>query len=226
MTVALTSVPRQRQRRVEPLRRTIKGPSNDPLSVRKITPNHPVSFKRNEKLSFVHHSLWRIHAGHIRTLTWSAEGEFVPLGFWGVGDVVGYPVAQTHPYEARCLGAVDAEPLNVSYPLSREMLLAQVRQSNSLLQISHCRQSEQRILQFICWLAEHFGQTTAEGIRIRIRLTHQEIAESVGTTRVTVTRLLKSLEQKGCIIWKTNQKVVFQATFDRCYMHASRNYRP
>ena len=225
MTAALTSVLQQRQRRVEPLRRTINGPSNGPLPVGKITPNHPVSFKRNEKLSFVHHSLWRIHAGHIRTLTWSAEGEFVPLGFWSVGDVVGYPVAQTYPYEARCLGAVDAEPLNVSYPLSREMLLAQVRQSNSLLQISHCRQSEQRILQFICWLAARFGKAIAKGIEIPLRLTHQEIAESVGTTRVTVTRLLKSLERKQHIIWKTQEKIVFRNTFEQSYVQAARGYR-
>ena len=225
MTAALTSVSTAREQRVAPFSRTLNSSPDSLRPTGKSVPNHPIAFKRNDKLSFVHYSLWRIHTGYIRTLTWSAEGEFVPLGFWGVGDVVGYPVAQMYPYEARCMGTVEAEPLKVSYPLSREMLLAQVRQSNSLLQIAHCRQSEQRILQFVCWLAEHFGRVSAEGINITLRLTHQEIAESVGTTRVTVTRLLKSLETKGHIVWKSHQKMVCKTTFDSCYMHTSRKHR-
>lgn len=185
-----------------------------------------ISFKRHERLSFVHHSLWRIHSGYVRSLTWNAEGEFVPLGFWGAGDVVGYPLAQTSPYEAECVTAVTAEYLSVSHPLSREMVLGQIRQSNSLLRIVHCRNSEQRILQFLCWIAEHFGEETANGIQISLRLTHQEIAESIGTTRVTVTRLIKSLEKKKQIIWTPQEKLVFRQTFEQCYVRSTPHSKP
>ena len=180
------------------------------------------TFKRHDNISFVHHSLWRIHSGYVRTLTWSSEGECVPLGFWGEGDVVGYPIAQMRPYEAECLTMVEAEYLSVNQPLSREMVIRQIRQSNSLLRIVHCRDSERRILQFLCWLADRFGATQPDGIQILLRLTHQEIAETVGATRVTVSRLLKSLEQKGHIVWKTGQKMVLQETFNQFHLNAYR----
>lgn len=178
------------------------------------------AFKRHETISFVHYSLWRIHSGYVRTLTWSPEGDCVPLGFWGAGDVISHSAAQASPYSAECLTAVEAECLNVSQPLPRDTILNQIRQSNSLLRIVHCRDSERRILQFLCWLAEHFGSVRSEGIQVLLRLTHQEIAESVGTTRVTVSRLLKSLERKGYITWKTNQKMVFQETFNQFHLNA------
>ncbi|MEL7226182.1 MAG: Crp/Fnr family transcriptional regulator [Cyanobacteria bacterium J06576_12] len=190
-----------------------------PASIESIPANR-IAFKRHDNISFVNHSLWRIHSGYVRTMTWNAEGECVPLGFWSTGDVVGYPLAQTYPYGAECLTLVEAEYLSVSHPLSREMLLSQIRQSNSLLRIAHCRNSEQRILQFVCWLAEYFGTATGTGIEIALRLTHQEIADAIGTTRVTVTRLLKSLERKGHIVWKTQEKMVFRKTFEQCYVRS------
>lgn len=38
-----------------------------------------------------------------------------------------------------------------------------------------------------------------QGQLIDLRLTHQEIAEVIGTTRVTVTRLLKQFEREAII---------------------------
>lgn len=176
-----------------------------------------VRLKRHEQLSFVNHSLWKIHKGYIRTLTYDSQGEPVPIGFWSVEDIVGYPIAQTEPYIADCLTTVEVEYLDVGYRLSREMLLLQVRQSNELLKIAHCQQAEERLLQLICWLAERFGRRLGNSYQIDLKLTHQEIAESIGITRVTVTRLIKSLEKKGHIVWGTKQRLVSALSFDQHY---------
>lgn len=215
MTAALKSVPNLYRQQSRYSKRNFDRAQSVSANV---IPATCLAFNRHDHLSLVNHSLWRIHSGYVRTLTWNAEGEFVPLGFWSVGDVVGYPLAQIYPCEVECLTAVQAERLSVSYPMTREMLMGQVRQSNGLLQIAHCRSSEQRILQFICWLADYFGTASEKSIQIRLRLTHQEIADSVGTTRVTVTRLLKSLERKGHIVWKSQEKSVSRQTFERCYV--------
>ena len=180
-----------------------------------------VSFKRQEQLNVVNHSLWKIHKGYIRTLTCDSQGDPVPIGFWTVGDIVGYSIAQTYPYIAQCVTAVEAEYLDVGYKLSRETLLLQVRQSHMLLRIAHCKHAEQRLLQLICWLAERFGHPVENGRRINLKLTHQEIAESIGITRVTVTRLLKTLERKGHIVWNSYERLVSQATFEQCYVALS-----
>ncbi|MBE9060826.1 Crp/Fnr family transcriptional regulator [cf. Phormidesmis sp. LEGE 11477] len=184
-----------------------------------------VRFKRQEQLNFVNHSLWKIHRGYIRTLTCDSQGEPVPTGFWTVGDIIGYPISQTYPYIAQCLTTVEAEYLDVGYRLSRETLLLQVRQSHTLLRIAHCKQAEQRLLQLICWLAERFGHAVKNSRQISLKLTHQEIAESIGITRVTVTRLLKTLERKRHIVWNSQERLVSQATFEQCYVSLSSHYR-
>lgn len=138
-------------------------------------------FKRHENLCFRSGGLWRIQQGYVRSLTWSFEGDPVPLGFWGAGDIVGYAINPSHPYETQCLTSVTAEYLGSPYSFSQETALAYVRQSNDLLRITHCRQTEARLLLFLCWLAHRFGERVAEGCQIQLKLTHQEIADSIGS---------------------------------------------
>lgn len=180
--------------------------------------NNLITFKRQDQLDFVNHRLWRIHTGYIRTLTWNSEGEPVPLGFWQKGDVVGSAIVQAYPYHAECLSPVVAEHLTIGHQPSPAMVAKQIQQSNQLLQIAYCRQAKQRLLQFICWIAADFGQSVPKGRLLNLRLTHQKIAESIGITRVTVTRLLKELEKKGEIMWTTNERLVYQSTFQQYYL--------
>ena len=183
-----------------------------------------VKFRRHDPLSFCHCGLWRIQSGYARSLTWNLDAELVPLGFWTTGDIVGlesasaHPPSDTsdHPYEVQCLTAVTAEYLGDRYSLSKEAVLTQISQSNDLLRIAHCRQTETRLLSFVCWLAKKFGSPTQKGFQVDIKLTHQEIAESIGITRVTVSRLLKVLERKGKIKWTTQEKRVNYATLKEC----------
>jgi CRP/FNR family transcriptional regulator len=40
------------------------------------------------------------------------------------------------------------------------------------------------------------GETTKDGIRIKVSLTHEEIAQLIGTSRETVTRVLGDFREK------------------------------
>ncbi len=55
------------------------------------------------------------------------------------------------------------------------------------------------LVKLLEWLATRFGRTVRQGNLIDLRLTHQDLAELVGTTRVTLTRILGQLEQQGLI---------------------------
>ena len=57
-------------------------------------------------------------------------------------------------------------------------------------------------------LAHRFGHEVAEGKSLDLRLTHQEIAQDIGATRVTVTRLLKRFQQEGKIIWSRQRCIL------------------
>lgn len=49
------------------------------------------------------------------------------------------------------------------------------------------------------WLATRFGESTPSGDLLQVGMTHQQLADLVGITRSTTTRLLKQLEREGRI---------------------------
>jgi CRP-like cAMP-binding protein len=57
----------------------------------------------------------------------------------------------------------------------------------------------ERLRLFLVWLAHKFGQQMEHGWQIGFRLTHQDLADAIGSSRVTVTRLLSKLEKQGAI---------------------------
>lgn len=69
----------------------------------------------------------------------------------------------------------------------------------AMLAIAGQRRVDDRLYQLLLLLKQEFGQPIAEGTRLNIRLTHQDIANAICTTRVTVTRMLGRLQQAGAI---------------------------
>lgn len=55
------------------------------------------------------------------------------------------------------------------------------------------------LVKLLTLLSQKFGREVEQGLLIDLRLTHQDIAELLGSTRVTVTRILRQLEQQGLI---------------------------
>jgi CRP/FNR family transcriptional regulator, global nitrogen regulator len=56
-----------------------------------------------------------------------------------------------------------------------------------------------RLVSFLLILCRDFGVPESGGITIDLKLSHQAIAEAIGSTRVTVTRLLGDLRQDDMI---------------------------
>jgi CRP-like cAMP-binding protein len=61
------------------------------------------------------------------------------------------------------------------------------------------RSNRQRLIHLLLELAEQFGQRTAQGVQITIRLSHQELSGVIGSTRESVTLLLGELQQEGLV---------------------------
>ena len=55
----------------------------------------------------------------------------------------------------------------------------------------------ERLTQLLHWLAQRFGQPVPQGQLFDPLFTHQQLAEILGISRVTVTRALNRLEQDG-----------------------------
>jgi CRP-like cAMP-binding protein len=57
-------------------------------------------------------------------------------------------------------------------------------------------------------LANRFGYVVKKGKLIDLRLTHQELADTIGTTRITVTKLLNSFEREDLISRHRNKSII------------------
>lgn len=166
-------------------------------------------FSRSELIPPLSGGIWRIERGAIRTVTWDEEGMPLTLDYWGVGDVVGHRLSRVQPYEIHCLTSVEASILPQElWQQTLATILLHAQQTQELLSIMH-QKVPQRLWQFLVFLSIKFGRDVQWGRLIDVPLTHQEIADAIGTTRVTVTRMLQHFEAEGKLRRSKRQLVLF-----------------
>jgi CRP-like cAMP-binding protein len=160
----------------------------------------PRIFSRRTQLPLPSNLLWQVDSGVIRTFTWLEDGSLVTLGLWGAGDIIGRTLSTANPYHAICLSEVQVTPVfPEQWGEMTNALIEHTRRSNELVEILHCPQTEVALLRALNWIAQRFGQQIPQGRQINVRITHQELAELIGATRVTVTRILNDFEKRGLI---------------------------
>lgn len=163
------------------------------------------SFKRYEYVPLRSDVLWRIKTGIVRTLTWDEEGNQIILGLWRNDDIIGSLMSTLEPYQMQCLNDVEVEVLpSIFEEQASNAIIAHCHQTQHLLSISHCRTIDIKLRKFLIWLSEKFGKPCDRGILIDLKLTHQDIADTIGSTRVTMTRSLNQLRLEGLISWKNH----------------------
>ncbi|WP_445636003.1 Crp/Fnr family transcriptional regulator [Nostoc sp. DSM 114161] len=167
-------------------------------------------FTRREVIPPRQDVLWRIEHGAVRTLTWGEDGTFITLGYWGLGDLIGYPLSRIKPYQIECLTGVEVSivPPHLWHQ-DIDALLSHIQQTEDLLSIVHRKPISLRLWQFLLWLSEKFGRDTDKGKLIDLNITHQDIAEVLNTTRVTITRLLQQFEEEGTIL-RHKRRIILQ----------------
>lgn len=165
------------------------------------------SYSTGRKIPLFDEEVCIIYRGIVRTQTLRQEGEECILGLIGPVMPVFSSFALLSSYEAYALTSVDLVRLRwaevqKSDALTRElnrMLIRRLRHAEVLLALHSKRQVCERLIGFLCFLAQEYGKVTPQGIRLDIPLTHQQIADAISTTRVTVTRLLGVLKKASLI---------------------------
>lgn len=156
-----------------------------------------------------------ICSGRAKLTTSSAEGKTLIVKIAEAGEVLGASAGILGtPYE---VSAEMLEPSQVNF-IRREDFMAFLNSHpeaclHTAQQLSakyHSAQREIRALGlsqstseklarlFLDW-SDRTGETTAKGSRLKVLLTHEEIAQMIGTTRETVTRLLSDFKRKKII---------------------------
>lgn len=182
------------------------APNNNPTS----SPTRRI-FAYQGTIPLQSNILWRIERGVVRTVTWNEEGLPIVLGYWGKGDVIGQPLSRVTPYQIECLTGVETAALPVEvWCQELDAIVLHIQQTEELLKITSIKPLPSRLWQLLLWLGEKFGRDVVAGRLIDLRLTHQELAEAISATRVSVTRMLQRFEQEGKLLRHQKQLILCQ----------------
>lgn len=179
-----------------------------------------VLFRRGDATPGLH----LVESGVVKIYSITPEGEERILSLIGPGEFCGeMGIVDGAPSSAwgqalgrTCFWEVPAmafERLMLSQPAIClkvcRVLVARVRQAGRQLDETLFLSSRQRVLCQLMRLAEQLGIPEHDGgVRVGVRLTHQEIALLAGTSRETVTRVLSDLTERGLLMTPDRQLVL------------------
>ncbi len=93
------------------------------------------------------------------------------------------------------------------------ILCSRYRESWEKIQMLNYKNASQRIKILFLMLSDKYGEKTAEGITLNVKLTHQEIADMAGMARETVTRVIDRWQKDGEISVLKNKFIHLSAKF-------------
>ncbi|MBW4473149.1 MAG: Crp/Fnr family transcriptional regulator [Stenomitos rutilans HA7619-LM2] len=174
------------------------------------------SFQPGQSIPMSSQVVWVVCRGVVQLSTLYQSGDEALLGLAGPSMPFGLPLTLIYPYQATALSDVDlmgltSAEIDQSPPLAQEIgrhTVRRLRQTEAMLAMAGYRRVEDRLRQLLLLLQMEVGQPVAEGTRISVRLTHQHLASAIGTTRVTVTRLLGQLRSEGRLIVDASRHLI------------------
>ncbi|MGB9803221.1 Crp/Fnr family transcriptional regulator [Desulfofundulus sp.] len=162
--------------------------------------------------------VYLVESGWVKIYRLNADGRRVTVGsIRSPGELMG--LAETlWGGERTCFaGAIS----NVSLVVLRKNKFEELMATHPFLAIKvakllgvRMREAEQIIHEMVCWQApgrlaltllkmgERCGMETQNGIKLGVQLTHEELANMVGTSRQTVTSLLNMFKQEKSITYE------------------------
>ncbi|MGQ4649409.1 helix-turn-helix domain-containing protein [Lyngbya aestuarii] len=175
-------------------------------------------YAQGEEIPLVPQGVWQVCRGLVQLSTYCQNGEEVWLGWVEPSAFFGRWFSLLKSYQAIALSDVhlmwfSQEEISTSGHLSQLVLPQMVRRighTEALLAISGQRRVEDRLQQLLLLMKREIGHPVTEGTRIRVRLTHQNLANAVGTTRVTITRLLGKLKSEGAITFDGDRHIILR----------------
>lgn len=173
-------------------------------------------YAKGDKIPIIAQGVWQVCQGVVQLSMLCQNGEEVWLGWAEPSMFFGRWFSLLSAYQATALSDVNLiwfslDEINTS-PRLAQMILPQIthriRQTEALLAIAGQRRVEDRLQHLLLLMQQEMGQPVPEGTRIRIRLTHQNLANAIATTRVTVTRLLNKLKNQGKISFDRDRHII------------------
>ncbi len=161
-----------------------------------------------------HDGIFLIESGSVRTFYTGPSGREITLAYWTPGHFVGGPEifgGGTHVWSGVAVqksGLLYLRGSDLRRLMERipglamgvvEGLVQKGKCYSALVQMLGTRSVVERLAQLLLIMADKDGHTSSGRVVIRRVLTHEELANMVGSTRQWVTASLKKFEQRGLL---------------------------
>jgi CRP-like cAMP-binding protein len=161
-----------------------------------------------------HDGIFIIERGQVRVYYTAPSGREVTLAYWTPGHFIGGPEIRgggVHIWSGVAIEdcAITELPSAALQKLLAQMpdfalalidgLIAKGKCYSSMAQMLGTRSVIERLAQYLLNLSELYGCTEGRAIIINRKVTHDQIAAMVGSTRQWVTMMLKRFQAKGIL---------------------------
>lgn len=175
-------------------------------------------YTKGEEIPLVSQGVWQVSQGLVQLNTIGQNGEEVWLGWAEPSAFFGQCFSWLQSYRAIALSDVQLcwfsqVEINTSPRLAQivlPQLVRRIQQIEALLAIAGQRRVEDRLQSLLLLMKREIGHPVAGGTRLEVRITHQNLANAIGTTRVTVTRLLSKLKSEEKIIIDRERHIILK----------------
>jgi len=197
------------------------------LATRKRYPKDGVVFFENEAGD----TLFMIAEGRVKVTILGDDGREIILSVLGPGEFFGdMALLDNEPRSATTIAAEDSELLSLSRADFQgvldhnpgimssliKVLTSRLRHANHQISTLALLDVYGRVARVIVEMARDDGKRLKDGRISFHRPTHQEIANRIGTTRETVTRMLKDLQRQN-LIKVTGKEIVVEPDFEKAF---------
>lgn len=175
-------------------------------------------YDKGELIPLAEEGIWQAYRGVIQLSQFAPSGDEILLGWAYAENFFGLWLTgnQLENYQARALcdvylrwyPLVEIESSSTLSQIVLGQVIHRMRQSESLLAIAGLRRVDERLQELLKLLAQEMGESMKGGTRLKVRLTHQMLANAIGTTRVTITRLLGDFQTQGQIRFDCDRHLI------------------
>jgi len=197
------------------------------LATRRRYPKDGVVFFENEEGA----SFFMIVQGRIKVTILGDDGREIILSVLSSGDFFGeMALLDNEPRSATAIAVEDSELLCLNRADFQSVVSANPRVMQALIKVLTTRLRKAnhqistlalldvygRVARVILEMAREDGRRLKDGAIAFRRATHQEIANRIGTTRETVTRMLKDLQRQGLIAVE-GREIILKPDFEKAF---------
>ncbi|MFB9275154.1 Crp/Fnr family transcriptional regulator [Cohnella cellulosilytica] len=180
------------------------------ITISRFIPRKSVIFAEGSEKEAVYF----IKNGLVKTYKTDENGHEQIVSFLKTGDLFPHTgFFNQNPYPATAEAIVDTRLLAIPVKVFERLMLNtpsiaikmmrvmgdKIRELQEKLQVLSGQDVKHRVLSFLLQLAEQHGDVQDNKITINLPMTHQEIANSIGTTRETINRLLNQFNKEDLL---------------------------